>query len=88
MLRDQHYRGSSHTFSAKSAQISALMKCLYADAHTIGNKQEELEVCMQLQGCSLIRITRMWWVTSHNWSVSCHGCHSYLQEGQKEDPRN
>jgi len=30
MLREQHYRGSSHT-SAKPALMSALMKCLYGD---------------------------------------------------------
>lgn len=51
--------GDGHTFSAKSAQMSVLMKSLYADAHSMGNKQEELKVCMQLQGCDFIRITEM-----------------------------
>ena len=26
--------------------------CVCAVAHSVGNKQEELEVCVQLQGCS------------------------------------
>lgn len=59
MLREEHYGGSSHTFSAKSAQMSVLMKSLYADAHSTGKKQEELKVGMQLQGCDFIRITEM-----------------------------
>lgn len=44
-------------FSAKSAQMSVLMKCLSADAHSMGKRQEELEV-MQLHNCSL-RITKL-----------------------------
>lgn len=56
MLKEQHYGGNS--FSAKSAQMSVLMKCLSADAHSMGNRQEELEVYMQLHNCSL-RITKL-----------------------------
>lgn len=33
------------------------MKCLSADAHSMGNRQEELEVCMQFHNYSL-RITK------------------------------
>lgn len=56
MQREQHYGGSS--FSAKSAQMNVLMKCLSAGAHSTGNRQEELEVCMQFHNCSL-RITKL-----------------------------
>lgn len=43
---------------------------------------------MQLQSYDLTRITEMWWDSSHYWSVNCHQCHPYLQEGQQEDPRS
>lgn len=36
----------------------------------MGNKQEELEVCVQLQGYNLIGITEMCWDSSHNWSAA------------------
>lgn len=56
MLREQHYGGSS--FSAKSAQMNVLMKRLSADVHSMGNRQGELEICMQFHNCSL-RITKL-----------------------------
>ena len=39
----------------------------------MGNKQEELEVCVQLQGYDLTRITEMCWDSSHNWSAAMDG---------------
>ena len=35
----------------------AHLKCLYTSAHSMGNEQEESEVCVQLQGYDLIGIT-------------------------------
>jgi len=41
--------------------LEAQLKCPYANACSIGNKQEELEVWACLQGYDLISITEMWW---------------------------
>ena len=42
--------------------------CLYANARSMGNKQEELETCARLQGYDLIGITEMWWDGSYDWT--------------------
>lgn len=41
-----------------------MTKCLYSDAHNVRNKQEKLEVCVQLQDYDLIGITGIWWDSS------------------------
>jgi len=45
---------------ASLAQFSSL-KCLYVNTHIMGNKQEELEVCVQLQGHDFIAVMETWW---------------------------
>jgi len=57
--RGQHRRGSSAAFPGKSAQLGASLKCLYANADSTGDKQEELEVCVQLQGYDLIGMRQL-----------------------------
>jgi len=39
----------------------------------MGNKQEELEICVQSQGHDLIAITEMWWDSSQDWSAVVDG---------------
>lgn len=39
----------------------------------MGNKQEELEACIQLQGTDLIGITGIWWDSSQDWSAVLDG---------------
>ncbi|GAB0207575.1 mitochondrial enolase superfamily member 1 [Grus japonensis] len=39
----------------------------------MGNKQEELETCVSLQGYDLIGITETWWDSSYDWSVGMEG---------------
>jgi len=49
------------------------MKCKYPNACSTGNKQDELKICVQLQGDNLPGITEIWWDGSHYWSVSPEG---------------
>ena len=37
---------------------AASLKCLYTNASSVGNKQEDLEICMQSQGHDLIVIMK------------------------------
>ena len=62
-----------YIFSGKSACLGASLKCLYSKARSMGNKQEELEGCMLLQGYSLIRIIETWWESSRAWSAAMDG---------------
>ena len=43
------------------------LKCIYTNACSMGNKQEELEVIVQQANCDLAAITETWWDCSHDW---------------------
>ncbi|GAB0187672.1 hypothetical protein GRJ2_001232500 [Grus japonensis] len=48
----------------------------------MGNKQEELETCVCLQGCDLIGITETWWDSSYDWSVGMEGYRLFRKDRQ------
>ena len=48
--------------------LRASLKPLCTHACSMGNKQEELEVCMQLQGYDLIGVPETWWDSSQEWA--------------------
>ncbi|GAB0206950.1 hypothetical protein GRJ2_003160600 [Grus japonensis] len=48
----------------------------------MGNKQEELEACVRLQGYDLIGITETWWDSSYDWSVGMEGCRLFRKDRQ------
>lgn len=50
--------------SGESARLGASLKCLYTNAHSTEERQGESEVCVQLQGCDLLGITKIWWDSS------------------------
>ncbi|GAB0185820.1 hypothetical protein GRJ2_001047300 [Grus japonensis] len=66
----------------KSASSGAQLKCLYANAQSMGNKQEELETCVRLQGYDVIGITEMWWDSSYDWSVGTEGYRLFRKDRQ------
>ena len=52
---------------------AASLKCLYTNVRSMGNKQEELELCVRSSGHDLIAITETWWDSSHDWNVVMEG---------------
>ncbi|PKU28576.1 rna-directed dna polymerase from mobile element jockey-like [Limosa lapponica baueri] len=54
----RHLKGCS---LKKAAQPTAELKCLYTNAHSMGNKQEELEAIMLLERYDIVAITEPWW---------------------------
>jgi len=73
-LKGGHGRGrSACTAQGKSACLSSSLKSLYTNACSMGNKQEELEICVWLQGNDLIAITETWWNSSHDWNAVMDG---------------
>ncbi|GAB0188002.1 hypothetical protein GRJ2_001265500 [Grus japonensis] len=64
----------------KSASMGAQLKCLYAQS--MGNKQEELETCVRLQGYDLISITETWWDSSYDWSIGMEGYRFFRKDRQ------
>ncbi|GAB0208248.1 hypothetical protein GRJ2_003290500 [Grus japonensis] len=48
----------------------------------MGNKQEELETCVCLQGYDLIGITETWWDSSYDCSVGMEGYRLFRKDRQ------
>lgn len=68
------------------AQSNSSVRCLYTRAHRMGNKREELEVCVQSQGFDLTAIMKMQSDSSHGMGLlEC--CHAgpCLGETDQED---
>jgi len=68
--------------ASKSDSLVAQLKCLYANAYSMGNKQEELEMCIHLQDYDLIGITETWWYGSYDWSFGMEGCRLFSKDRQ------
>jgi len=67
------YGKSSCTPPGKPACSITSLKCLYINARSMGNKQEELEICVWSQGDDLIAVTEIWWDRSCGWSAVIDG---------------
>ena len=48
-------------------------KCLYTNACSMSNKQEELEATVLLESYDLVAIPETWWEESHDWSAAIDG---------------
>jgi len=73
-LKEGHGHGrSSCTPPGKTACLSSSLKCLYTNACSMGNKQEELEICLWSKGHNLIAVTETWWDSSHDWHAVMDG---------------
>ena len=51
----------------------AHLKCIYTNAHSMSNKQGELEAMMQHENYDIVAITEMWWDASHDRSAAING---------------
>ena len=51
----------------------AQLKCIYSNAHRMGNRQRELEAIVWQANCDLVAITETWWDCSHDWSTAMDG---------------
>ena len=74
------WQGKLLHFSRESAGLGASLKCLYASTRSMGNKHDELEICVQLQGYGLTGITEAWWDSSHDWSAAMEGCRLFRKD--------
>ncbi|KAK4810673.1 hypothetical protein QYF61_007473 [Mycteria americana] len=59
--------------SMKETWTAAQLKCLYTNARSMGNKQEELEAIVHQENYDTVAITKTWWDDSHNWSAAMDG---------------
>lgn len=77
-----HLWESSHTSSVKSPCQHTFIMCQYINAYSTGNKEEALEVQVQLLSYSIIGITETSWDCSHNWNVAADEYRPFMQDRQ------
>ena len=63
------HEGLRATATPKKAQL----RCLYANARSMGNKQEGLEAIVQSESYDMVAITETGWDDSHSWSAVMDG---------------
>jgi len=49
------------------------LKCFYASACSMRNKQDELEVLVSSQSYDVVGVSETWWNESHDWSAGMQG---------------
>ena len=55
---------------------------MYTNAHSMGNKHEELEAMMKQENYDVVAITEAWWDVSHDWSVPVGGYKLFRRDRQ------
>ncbi|PKU40561.1 adaptin ear-binding coat-associated protein 1 [Limosa lapponica baueri] len=60
----------------------AQLKCIYTNARSMGNKQEELEAIVQPENYDTVAITETWWEDLHNWSAAINGYQLFRRDRQ------
>ena len=60
----------------------AQLKCVYTNARSMGNKQEESETTVQQASYDLVAITETWWDHSHDWSAAMDGYKLFRKDRQ------
>lgn len=63
------WKGSSEKVTWPTAQL----KCLHSKAHSTENKQEEMEIMVQLENYDQIATMETWWAESQNWNTTIEG---------------
>ena len=63
------HEGIRPTATKKEAQL----RCFYTNAHSMSNKQEELEATVWSESSDIVAITETWWNDSHSWSAVMDG---------------
>lgn len=58
-------------------RLTAQLKCLYSNARSIGDKQEELEAAVEFENYDLIAVMDTWWDGSHHWNTGIAGIAGY-----------
>ena len=58
---------------AAATQKEAQLRCLYTNACSMGNKQEELEATVRLESYDIVTIKETEWNDSHSWGTVMDG---------------
>jgi len=58
------------------------LKCIYTNARSLGNKQEELDAIVRQANYDLVAITETWWDHSHERSAVMDGYKLFRRDRQ------
>lgn len=58
--------GSIYTAPGSTGGLGAYLKCLYSNAHTMRNKQDELKALASSQSYDVIGTSETWWNEPHD----------------------
>lgn len=56
--------------SGLGEKAMARLKCMYTNARSMDNKQEELEAIVELENYGITAMTETWCNDSYNWSAT------------------
>jgi len=79
----KHPKRNKGCSSMKVTWQQTRMKCLYMNAHSVGNKQEELEATVMLESYDLIALTETWWDESHDSSADIDDYRLFGETGEE-----
>ena len=80
---DNSHAGIKASPPKKVVGSIACLKCTYTtSAHSMGNKQEELEAIVQWENYDIVAILETWWDDSHNWSAAMDGYKLFRRDKQ------
>ena len=68
--------------TARGVRQGAQLKCIYTNACSMGNKQEELEAIVWQANYDLVAITETWWDCSHDWRIAMDGYKPFRKDRQ------
>ena len=61
----------------------AQLKCIYTNARSMGNKQEELEAIVRQASYDLVATPETWWDHSHDWSAAMDGYKLFRKDSKE-----
>jgi len=71
-----------HGMPVSGVRLTVHLKCIYTNAHSMGNKEEELEAVTQQDSYDLIAITATWWDDSHDWRIATDSYKRFRRDRQ------
>ena len=64
----------------KARAPKGTLACLYTNARSLGNKQDELVLLLSAKKYDVIGITETWWDSTHDWTTGIEGYTLYRRD--------
>jgi len=78
----KYLKGIKGFSSKKVTWLTALLKCHYTNACSMGSRREELEAIMQLAIYDQVLLTETWWNEFCDWRAAIDGYRLFRSDRQ------